>query len=98
MSSILLTKSSLLLFQLMCHICFFEGNIREWNLQDVYNSQTRSGGWIEPVNLHDFCGIKAICPVVTMDDTYFFYLDYVNSISQPFWVSAEYVDELKTNE
>ncbi len=58
--------------------------------------KTKEGNWTEPVNLNDNYGIKGICPMITKDGKYLFYLDWVNSRSQPFWVNAEFIDELRS--
>jgi len=57
--------------------------------------KTYDGKWTEPINLYDSYGIKGICPIVTNDGKYLFYLDWVNSRSHPFWVNAEFIKELR---
>jgi hypothetical protein len=60
--------------------------------------KSQDGKWTEPVDLNDKYGIKGMCPMVTKDGKYLFYLDYVNSRSQPFWVSARFIEELRPKE
>lgn len=57
--------------------------------------KTNDGKWTEPINLNDKYGIKGICPIVTKDGKYLFYLDWVSSRSQPFWVEAKFIEELR---
>ncbi|MFH1197141.1 MAG: hypothetical protein V1720_15700 [bacterium] len=59
--------------------------------------KTKTGKWTEPINLYESYGIKGICPAVTKDNKYLFYLDYINSHSQPFWTDTKFIDELRPN-
>ena len=54
-----------------------------------------SGNWSEAKDLNGFYGIKGICPVVSKDEKYLFFLDYINSFSQPFWTDAKFIEELR---
>ncbi len=60
--------------------------------------RTKEGRWTQPVNLYESYGIKGICPMITRDGKFLFYLDYVNSRSQPFWVDARFIEELRPKE
>ncbi|MFH2048990.1 MAG: hypothetical protein ABIJ12_06060 [bacterium] len=51
--------------------------------------------WGEAINLYDTYGIKGICPIVSNDNKYLFFLDYVKSHSQPFWVDASFIEKLR---
>lgn len=54
----------------------------------------KDGNWEEPIDLIENYGIKGICPLVTRDGKYLFFLDYYNSHSQPYWVDASFIEKL----
>jgi len=55
----------------------------------------KTGNWTEAINLYESNGIKGICPIVSKDAKYLFFLDYYKSHSQPFWVDAGFIKNLK---
>lgn len=57
--------------------------------------RTDNGSWSEPADLYETHGIKGICPIVSKDNRYLFFLDYVNSRALPLWVSAGFIEELR---
>jgi len=53
--------------------------------------------WGEAIELSGVLGDRGQnCPVGTADGRYLFFLRYVNSFCQPFWIDARYVWELRT--
>lgn len=53
-------------------------------------------GWSEPINLSKALGdYNQTCPIITSDGKYLFFLRWVNSFCQPYWVSAKIIQELR---
>ena len=68
---------------------------------DLYVSyQLKNSSWTEPKNLGNLINSKGneICPLVTSDDKYFFYVSSRTGESHDYWVNTQFIEELKPNE
>ena len=62
----------------------------------IYFSRQNNGEWENAVNISEYIGeFSHNCPIISLDRKYLFFLRYVNSFTQPFWVSAEFIEELR---
>lgn len=59
----------------------------------IYLSRRLGGEWTPPEELSDITGhFEQNCPLVSPDGKYLFFLRYVNSFCQPFWMDAACLD------
>jgi WD40 repeat protein len=77
------------------YIIFSREKYGEGSCRLFISFSDEKGDWAEAKDLNEWHGIKGICPIVSKDEKYLFFLDYVNSFTQPFWTDAKFIEELR---
>jgi ankyrin repeat protein len=58
--------------------------------------RTKDGGWTIPTELGDLIGMQVgLCPIVTHDSKYLFFIGNLDGMYIPYWVDAEFIEELR---
>ncbi len=62
--------------------------------------KTADGSWTEAKNISDNIGTNGelLCPIVTNDGNYLFFLKGVGERTIPYWVDAKFIEELRKKE
>jgi hypothetical protein len=56
----------------------------------------KNGSWTEAIDLAERIGAKhGLCPVITADGRYLFFLSMIDGIYAPYWPDASFIGELK---
>ena len=55
----------------------------------------KDGTWLKGSDLTSIVGTHTICPIVTHDGKYLFFLKDVDSKNIPFWVDASFIEDLR---
>lgn len=73
-------------------------NYKSHRVQIFISFRKSNSEWTEAQNIIRFIGDnEQNCPIVTPDGKYLFFLRYVNSFCQPFWVDAKFIRELENS-
>jgi len=78
------------------YLIFSRENPKTHKIRIYISYRKNDHQWTEAKEFSEVIGDKAqTCPMVTADGKYLFFLRYVNSFCQPFWVDAKVIETFK---